>query len=125
MKNAFLLITNNFRQFFLIFFLEQCFVGGCRFLRCVQCPKTLNLSHQTTFGNIFKFFTIGMVRYGQKLHGVEKKNNIFFNKNISKLKNQTRKKNGTRKWVVEIVSSQVVLLDTVYYTDPFKIFFLG
>ena len=64
-----------------------------------------------------------MVPYGQKLHGVEKKNNIFFNKNISKQKNQIRKKNGTRKWVVEIVSSQVVLSDTVYYTDPFKIFF--
>ena len=27
-------------------FQEQCFVEGCGFLRCVQCPKSLNLSYQ-------------------------------------------------------------------------------
>ena len=42
-KKAFLTI---FRQFFLIFFQERCFIEGCGFLCCVQCPKTPNLSYQ-------------------------------------------------------------------------------
>ena len=54
-KNAFL---TSFRQYFLIFH-KRCFVEGCDFLCCVQCPKTLNSSYpKTTFVNIFKFFTI-------------------------------------------------------------------
>ena len=48
-KNAFLTIL---RQFFLIF-QERCCVEGCVFLRCVQYPKTLNLSYQKQHSEIF------------------------------------------------------------------------
>ena len=41
-KNAFL---TPFRQFFLIFS-RTVLSRGLRFLRCVQCPKTHNLSYQ-------------------------------------------------------------------------------
>ena len=103
----FLLKMANFRQFFLIFS-RTVFCKGLRFfLRCVQCPKTLNLSYQKQHSEKIKFFTIRGVPYGQKLPGVEKKV-----KQISK-KKIIRVKNGTRKWVVEVVSSQVVLSDTV------------
>ena len=39
-KMHFLLFLGSFSWFFQ----ERCFVEGCGFLRCVQCPKTLNLS---------------------------------------------------------------------------------
>ena len=67
-----LLKTNNFGQLFLIF-QEWCFVEGCGFLRCAQCPKALNLSYQTPFGNIFKFLTIRGDPYGHKVTRSRKK----------------------------------------------------
>ena len=30
---------------------------GCGFLRCVQCPKTLNLSYQKQYSEIFLIFS--------------------------------------------------------------------
>ena len=45
--------NGKFLAVFLDFGQERCFVEGCCFLRCVQCPKTLNLSYQN---NIWKYF---------------------------------------------------------------------
>ena len=61
------------------------------------------------FGNIYRFVTIRGDPYGQKVTRSGKKGKKINKKII-------RMKNGTRKWVVEVVSSQVVLLETVYYT---------
>ena len=42
---------------FSYFFQELCFVEGCVFLHCVQCPKTLNLSYQKQYLEIFSNFS--------------------------------------------------------------------
>ena len=54
------------------FFQKRCCVEGCGFLRCIQCPKTLNLSYQKT--------TFGRVPYGQKVTRSRKKGQKFFKK---------------------------------------------
>ena len=38
---------------FSLFFQERCFLEGCGFLCCVQCPKTLNLSYHKQHSEIF------------------------------------------------------------------------
>ena len=48
-KNAFMAILGNFSWSFQ----ERCCVEGCGFLRCVQCPKMLNLSYQKQHSEIF------------------------------------------------------------------------
>ena len=58
-------------------------------------------------------FTIRGVPYDQKVTRSRKKVNQVF-----KFFFQTRVKNGTRKCVVDVVSSQVVLSDTVHCTPP-------
>ena len=52
-KNAILTI---FRQFFW-FFQKRCWVEGCVFLRCVQCPKTFNLGYQKQHSELFLNFS--------------------------------------------------------------------
>ena len=70
-------------------FQERCFVESCRFLRCVQCPKTLNLSYQNQHLEIL---------YGQKGTRSRKKGQKKLLKKFN-----LGQKNGTRKWVVEVV----------------------
>ena len=85
---------------------------GLRFLRCVQCPKMLNLSYQKQHSETFLYFFILGGSLTVKNYPEYKKR--F--ENFSNQKFQIRARIGTRKLVVEVVSSQVVLSDTVYRT---------
>ena len=92
-------IFDYFRQFFLIFS-RTVLSRGLRFfaLRSVSKNAYFELS-KTTFGNIFKFFTIRGVPYGQKVTRRRKMVLIFF---FFYLKNCTKwnKKMGGRSFVI-------------------------
>ena len=74
-------------------------------LHSVHQDASFELS-KTVFGQFFKFFIIKGVGGVQKLPNVEKK----VEKIVIKKKFFNRGQNGTRKWVVEVLSSHVVLL---------------
>ena len=78
------------------FFQERCFVESCGFLRCVQCPKTLNLSYQKQHLEIFSNFSPkGGSLTVKKLPGAEKKvKKNFKKKNLKDWTKWNRKMGG-------------------------------
>ena len=102
-------ILTILRQFFSDFFKNRAVYRAVVFCVAISVPKRLVWAIKNNLRNYFPIFHHkGGPLPSKKLPGVEKKVKKVF-KNKTKI---IRVKNGTRKWVVEVLSSQVVLLDT-------------
>ena len=73
------------------------------------------LSYQKLFWIIFKIFHHQGIFFFGGGGGVKKLPDMKKGQKIPKEKNLTRGQNGKRTWVVEVLSSYVVLLKTLYY----------